>query len=60
MDFRDPILIPMPKTDDEFERLCLLIARERYGPEFYRYARRGQKQNGTRHTEGQTTITQTV
>ncbi|MBW2738626.1 MAG: hypothetical protein JRE64_07180 [Deltaproteobacteria bacterium] len=46
MDFRDPILIPMPKTDDEFERLCLLIARERYGPEFYRYARRGQKQNG--------------
>ena len=35
MDFRDPALIPLPTTDDEFERLCLLIARDRYGPEFY-------------------------
>lgn len=46
MDFRDPSSIPLPKTDDEFERICLLIARDRYGPEFYRYARPGQKQHG--------------
>jgi len=46
MDFRDPVSIPQPKTDDEFERICLLIARDRYGPEFYRYARSGQAQYG--------------
>ena len=46
MDFRDPDLIPLPTTDGEFERLCLLIARDRYGPEFYRYGRIGQVQHG--------------
>lgn len=46
MDFRDPALIPLPASDDEFERLCLLVARDRYGPEFYRYGRHGQKQYG--------------
>lgn len=37
MDFRDPVSIPLPTTEDEFERLCLLIARDRYGSEFYRW-----------------------
>jgi len=46
MDFHDPASIPIPTTDDEFERYCLLIARDRYGAEFYRYARRGQAQHG--------------
>lgn len=46
MDFRDPSLIALPTTYDEFERFCLLIARERYGSEFYRYARSGQAQHG--------------
>ena len=46
MDYRDPISINLPNSDDEFERLCMLVARERYGPEFYRYGRRGQAQNG--------------
>jgi len=46
MYFRDPISIPLPETFDEFERLCLYITRDRYGPEFYRYARTGQAQHG--------------
>ncbi|OFY62220.1 MAG: hypothetical protein A3H98_04465 [Bacteroidetes bacterium RIFCSPLOWO2_02_FULL_36_8] len=46
MDYRDPSSIPLPTTDDDFERLCLLIARDKYGAEYYRYGRRGQKQYG--------------
>jgi hypothetical protein len=46
MYFRDPNSIPLPETHDEFERLCLYISRDRYGPEFYRYARTGQTQYG--------------
>jgi hypothetical protein len=46
MDFRDPSTIPLPTTDDEFERLCLLITRDKYGAEYYRYGRNGQKQFG--------------
>lgn len=46
MDYRDPRTISLPTTDDEFERLCLLIARNRYGVEYYRYGIKGQKQHG--------------
>ncbi|MCK5127301.1 MAG: hypothetical protein KAR42_13685 [candidate division Zixibacteria bacterium] len=46
MNFRDPVSIPLPTTSHEFERMCLLIAREQYGPEYYRYARSGQGQHG--------------
>jgi len=46
MDYRDPSSIPLPTTDDEFERLCLLIARDKYGVEYYRYGRKGQSQYG--------------
>ena len=46
MDYRSRISIPLPATDEEFERLCLLIAREKYGAEYYRYGRKGQRQYG--------------
>jgi hypothetical protein len=46
MDYRDPSTILLPTTDDEFERLCLLIARNKYGVEYFRYGIRGQKQHG--------------
>lgn len=45
-DYRDPASIPLPPSDDEFEQLCLLIARDRYGAEYYRYGRKGQAQHG--------------
>ena len=46
MDYRNPSTIPLPTTDEEFERLCLLIARDKYGAEYYRYGRKGQSQYG--------------
>lgn len=46
MNYRDPTSIPLPTSDEEFERLCLLIARDRYGAEYYRYGRKGQSQHG--------------
>jgi hypothetical protein len=46
MDFRDPTTIPLPATDEAFERLCMLIARNSYGAEYYRYAVKGQAQYG--------------
>ncbi len=46
MDLRDPASIPLPTTDEQFEQLCLLIARDKYGPEYYRYGRKGQAQYG--------------
>jgi len=44
--FKNSRQIPIPSNFDEFERLCLLVARERYGAHYYRYGRRGQKQFG--------------
>jgi hypothetical protein len=46
MDFRDPTSIPLPAHEDEFERLCMYIARNSYGAEYYRYAIKGQAQYG--------------
>ncbi len=46
MYFRNPKLIPLPETSQDFERLCMYIARNHYGPDFYRYGRSGQEQSG--------------
>jgi len=42
----DPKSIPLPISDQEFEILCLQVCRAKYGTEYYRYAREGQKQHG--------------